>query len=319
MDILVLDVGNSFVKGYVYRYSPKAERLIKRVLPTSRKFDEIFQTCQNIVHTVQKDDVNLSGIIVSAFSDALVTENDKGETKIIFALDPGQENVSYNLPYTLTGYTSMFPNLYARLRCVHLHDSVRRALPVSAMIAAHLCDNRDWKHWDITHASNSGMWNQIKQQWLTSEYENIIDPEVVSCSAIVGEVEGIPVLVGGHDALFCCANKCQPYVVTGTWTIASLPQEQFQPDPDAETRVRWLRDPKGCLHKQINIKTPKVLTDDVFEKVAGFLKPTKQRVAVAGAFAHQMSDELALRGFHTEVGEALQHEETALYAKRSLQ
>lgn len=314
MDILVLDVGNSYIKGYVYRHSPETQILVDLKIPTPRRFDAIFETCWEIVSgVVNKEGVDLSGVIVSAFSDALVTENDEGETKIIFALDPGQENVSYNLPYTLTGYTSMFPNLYARLRCVHLHDSVRRALPVSAMVAAHLCDNRDWKHWDITHASNSGMWDQVKHRWLTSEYEDIIDPEVVPCSAVVGEVEGIPVLVGGHDALFCCANKCQSYVVTGTWTIASLPQGHFQPDPDAETRVRWLRDPKGCLHKQMNFKTPEVLTDDLYDKVAGFLK-SEQKIAVAGAFAHQMSYQLALRGFHTEVREALQHEETALFA-----
>ena len=125
-------------------------------------------------------------------------------------------------------------------------------------------------------------------------------------------------LVGGHDALFCCANKCQPYVVTGTWTIASLPQEQFQPDPDAEMRVRWLRDPNGCLHKQINLKTPEVLTDDLFDKVADFLKPAKQRIAVAGVFAPRMSDELNLRGLRTEISEKMQYEEASLYAKRSL-
>lgn len=213
----------------------------------------------------------------------------------------------------------MFPNVYARLRVATLHDKVRRALPVSAMIAAHLCQNTEWRHWDLTHASNSGMWDQVKGEWLTSEYKDIIHQEVVSPSTVVGEIGGTPVLVGGHDALFCCSNESQPFVITGTWTIASLPQAHFQPDPDAETHVRWLRDANGCLHKQINLKTPEVLTDKIFDKVSGFLMLTTQHVAVAGAFAQQMSNLLEMRGFQTNVRKQMQHEEAAFYAMRSLQ
>ena len=47
--------------------------------------------------------------------------------------------------------------------------------------------------------------------------------------------------------------------------------------------------------------------------------PTTESVVVAGAFAHQMSNLLEVRGFQTKVREQMQHEEAALYAMRGLQ
>ena len=319
MDVAVIDIGNSFTKAYMCQASRKGIEVLKESRKrTARSFDGIFAGVTDLLSEVEADGFYLSGIIFSGFSDAVVLHYVTGKYQLVFALDPGQQQTRFNLPYSRTGYTTLFPNLHERLRTAHLHGKIARALPVSAMVAARLCGNTAWKHWDITHASNSGMWDHISQKWITTEHSDIIDPHIVLPASVVGDYLHIPVMVGGHDTLFCCANTPKAYVTTGTWTIASQPQQAFSPDTDQETAVRWLCDAESRLHKQILFKTPETLEDLVFERVANFMDGCDVEIVVSGAFAKEMADRLK-QHFDITLVENLQYTEAAQYAWRHLQ
>ena len=326
MKVLILDIGCSNTKCFAYQGDADRVSLIewKQFRTQLNSIEEIVKDCEHIIDAfveIDKPDC----ILTTSFSDSVVAVNYTGGIKLHAPSDTCVSERELP-PYLETGYSKVFSGLFPRLHDLKNERSGRfntmlRALPVSAFISSVLCFNTEWKTWDWTHASNTGAWKQARQEWIPSEFGDLIPWETVSPAKIIGEREDIPVMLGGHDQMFITTNTTRAYVSTGTWTTVSVPQYIFLPDESERDKVRWLRDPSQTLHKQVCFKTPQELTEDVYNRIDAFLQrnmvETKE-IAVVGSFAHQMAAELKLRGFIPRVREFMQHEEAAKFALRHL-
>ena len=321
MKVLILDIGCSNTKCFAYQGDADRVSLIewKQFQTQLNSIEEIVKDCEYIIDAFVKID-KPDCILTTSFSDSVVAVDNRGDIKLHAPSDiciSGRELPSY----LETGYSNVFSGLFPRLHDLRKDRTLLRALPVSAFISSVLCFNTDWKTWDWTHASNTGAWKQARQEWIPSEFSDLFPSEAVSPAKIIGDRLDIPVMLGGHDQMFITANTTRAYVSTGTWTTVSVPQYIFLPDESEGAEVRWLRDPSQTLHKQVCFKTPKKLTEDVFNRIDAFLQKNMvetKEIAVVGSFAHQMAAELKLRDFIPRVREFMQHEEAAKFALRHL-
>jgi sugar (pentulose or hexulose) kinase len=326
MKVLILDIGCSNTKCFAYQGDADRVSLIewKQFRTQLNSIEEIVKDCEHIIDAFVEID-RPDCILTTSFSDSVVVVNHRGELTLHAPLDSCVSERALP-PYLETGYPTVFPGLLPRLHDLKNERSQQfknmdRALPVSAFISGMLCFNIDWKKWDWTHASNTGAWQQAHQEWIPSEFSDLIPWETVSPAKIIGEREDIPVMLGGHDQMFITARTIRAYVNTGTYTTVSVPQDIFSPRDDEKDSVRWLRDPSQTLHKQVCFKTPEVLTGGVYDHVARFLEKSTletKEIAVVGSFAHMMATELRNRGFTPRVREFMQHEEAAKFALRHL-
>ena len=326
MKVLILDIGCSNTKCFAYQGDGERVSLIewKQFSTQLNSIKEIVKDCEHIIDAFVKID-KPDCILTTSFSDSVVAVDNRGSIKLHAPSDACVSERELP-PYLETGYSKVFSGLFPRLHDLKNERSGRfntmlRALPISAFISSVLCFNTEWKTWDWTHASNTGAWKQSHQEWILSEFSHLFSSETVSPAKIIGEREDIPIMLGGHDQVFITANMTSAYVSTGTWTTASVPQYIFLPDESESDKVRWLRDPSQSLHKQICFKTPRKLTEDVFNRIDAFLQKNMvetKEIAVVGSFAHQMAAELQGRDFIPRVREFMQHEEAAKFALRHL-
>ena len=329
MKVLVLDIGCSNTKKLIYQQisDNKVLCLSKDVRPTPS--DRTGPNIENMVELcsefISGDWAKVDCIITTSFSNSVVVETTEGAALIHPPERDGSpaEDLLYDLPlYTETGYSTQFPHISQRLHNLEYGAKVeyKRRLPVSAYISSKLCDNNEWNIWDWTHASNSGNWNQEKQQWIPNPEINKIPIETVSPAYIIGCMGNTPVMVGGHDTLFISANDRRPYIYTGTYTTVSFPQAVFTPDKRVNEDVRWLLDPIQNLHEQLLLKTPSILNDNYFAKIIDFIGDYEDQIVVAGSFVHTIINTLNSRelGCSFIVHPHIQHAEAAKFALRHL-
>ncbi len=196
MDVLILDIGCSNTKSFVYRGNKDSVFLIwKEIVPTPTTAKDILTTCQDLVNTVLHEGYYLSGILTTSFSDSVMAETEAGKLVLHAPLDACGDVSREILSYMKTGYSSLFPTLHCRLNSLeNKYGPLRRALPVSGFVSAFLCGNTKWKKWDWTHASNTGIWSQTTREWINlgDRFSDLIPADTVSPGTIVGKMGHVP-------------------------------------------------------------------------------------------------------------------------------
>ena len=156
MDILVLDIGCSYTKAFVYRNNKVIEKWRLKTILTA---DGIMNASRKLVNRADAEGFEFSVVIPTSFSESVIVEDVEGNLELFGPTLPFEVANAPLPPYIATGYPSTFPGVGRILyHLISLEYPIRRALPVSAMISAQLAGNADWKFWDWTHASNTGIY-----------------------------------------------------------------------------------------------------------------------------------------------------------------
>ena len=275
MSTLIIDLGCSNLKFILYKGGDFDHFL---QVPTPQTVEDILhaisQRLQDGYYYIDEGEFRratpVSTIMIISFSDAVFYDTDDGMFHQLLPLDDIRQHPE--LPsYQETGNptNSQLPGIGNQL--LHIRDTVglkniRKILPPSLFIAAHLTGNTEWKRWDITHASNSGMWDYTRGKWhqaMETFFEaGIIDEEVVKPSEVLWHARetGYPeikFLCGGHDTVFANAldipYSTKPYISCGTWVTASAESEFRKLDPRHSSR--FVIAPNGTTLHQLCFKS----------------------------------------------------------------
>ena len=273
---LIIDLGHSFTKCFIHSekeslfYQGKTSNSIHGILRALRR--QLLKTecyLHYIAHGESYDRMlPIDRVIVISFSDAVIYEKTDGSfhrLDYIHSVPVHPECPPYQLTGKPTNSTlNSIANYLLHLRDTVGLENIKRILPPSAFIIAQLAGVSDWKTWDITHASNSGMWDYEKARWHTAMQQfidaGVIDEKVATCNTVVSESpSGVKYLLGGHDSTFVNANdvpySTKPYLSLGTWTTASA-ESEFR-KLDRHHPSRFVIAPNGTILHQLCIESSK--------------------------------------------------------------
>ena len=278
MKIQVFDLGNTYIKCDIWDIEggrdPKL--LYNHHTPTSKDMKQNLEVCQNAYNHNEKD-----AVIVISMSDSVVYESPEGQYRWIPAGEPTHPYARRETlpPYRETGkpHAEVLQGVFNQLRMVMTQVNLRgfskmRILPMSGAVASYLAGDKSFKNWDITHASNSGVFNyQIKNP--TDErfpkrgwhycIEDIIDAGIISEAIlpshhVLHARDGTPILLGGHDTTFVnglhTPYTTKPYISCGTWLTVSV-EASLRPDWKDEG-ARYVVAPNGAVLKQLCFPSP---------------------------------------------------------------
>lgn len=276
MKIQVFDVGNTFTKDTCFEIKDGGDSLDSRCVTSGKRATlpnmlDTFHLLDRVLDENQPD----AAIFLSMSDNITLLQNSTAVW--IPASEPRHPYAPPETrpPFAQTG-TSPFSswqgitNTLALARRMITGFTRVRVLPVSAACAAHLAGENYFNTWDITHASNSGIFSfQIpspdprypQSGWHPYAYEYIergwINKDIVKCNyPLKHKKTGIPLLIGGHDSTFANANdipfSTKAYISLGSWMTASV-ESSVRPDwVDAEENdERYLIAPNGSILKQI--------------------------------------------------------------------
>lgn len=337
MRTLIIDIGCSYTKCFIHSekeallYQVKTPNTILGMLRTLRQ--QLIKTecyLHYIAHEESHDRMlPIDRVMVISFSDAVFYEKTDGS---FYQLDysnlvPAHPECP---PYQITGKPTNSTLKSIANQMLHLRDTVgleniKRILPPSAFIVAQLAGVSAWKTWDLTHASNSGMWDYEKARWHTAMQQfidaGVIDEKVAACNAAVSEFPaGVKYLLGGHDSTFVNANdvpySTKPYLSLGTWTTASAESEFRKLDQHHPSR--FVIAPNGTILHQLCIQSSK----HSLQQGLKFLerKQLSAPVKVFGGWAKEVVPQLKSDTLKFECVDPTEHsflhEQAAIYAQR---
>ncbi len=320
--ILILDIGNSKTKCYVFGIKSESEvvEVHAEVKSTNRGHPwDLVDTCRNMILSATKTHQPQYGMI-TAFGDAFVYYDPENNSRprFVFA-DEAVETPKinsygrYGFPtgnISITGVTSLRKKHGAEWKNI---------VPVNIAIGAALCNEDDFRSWDFTQASASGDFNFFDRT------------ELLTCKPYdwIGHFSGMPILAGGLDNAFLDTIEQTPYIVAGTWLVVSAIRETF--DPTADRRrggVRWLLSGEGRYLAQTVRRSQRPLTDGVAQRIIDDLElmmdsdEIPRQIRVFGAYSKELFQKLKENqcdrfDFHFKsYGE--QHRSAAIYVARKM-
>ena len=273
MKVLILDVGNSKCKVYVFDVrlqaidADKAACISEITRPTPRSCPtELINSCRTLVSNAIGDHSPDVGM-VTAFGDAFIDTKPRAH-KFVFADEPAPDLPPY--AYVRTGFAAGTQLTSIRkLRQKH-KAKYNHILPPNLYIVTQLTGNKAWKEWDWVQASISGEYDLVKDQWIVEGAPSVCDP----CRE-VGSFEGMPLLAGGLDNAFINTASLQPYVIAGTWLVLGQPYKTFCPTREQEkSGIRWVLDGNRLYNAQRVRKVSNPITDRAVSQVIDDLRVT---------------------------------------------
>ena len=350
MKILVLDVGNSKTKCYVFdidterKYYQTVDCIWSDQIQTPRCHPwDLLDACRVLLSEGVRCYKPEAGIITS-FGDAFILNSQR---KYVFADEPADAVPEY--AYAIDGWPRNIQ--LSGIRALKAKHAVKwdDMYSINGWITTQLCyrpSDDPWHAWDITQASISACFNFQTQKWVANGDEEY--PHIIPSSKQVGKFEGMPLLAGGLDNAFIDTTNPDPYIIAGTWLVIgniAMPKKgkvkkKHWTQAAREAGVRWLLSGNGNYHKQIVRKvsnpitvseTEQILTDlDVLgvEPTLTGNRPeskkwfTPARVRVFGGYGSELADMLTekTRRFHFYTPsqtpnrpDLYQHEQTAHY------
>ena len=304
MKILVLDIGNSKTKCYVFEVdNPYGLPIPKEV----NLLDESYQDTNRGHPWDMADDIRVmlntaiaeNGTpdygIITAFGDAFVHYDpaNNGRPRFVFADEFAP------LPSESLYHQAGFPegNIeitgVRALRLKHLADW-KDILPVNVAMGRELGGNACWWHWDLTQASATGAYHQTIREWLDNN-----SLSVCQSHSEIGIFKNMPLLAGGMDNAFLDTSEQTPYIVAGTWLVVSTIHDTFEP---TETRrkhgIRWFISANGRYLAQTVRRSARPLTDEWVHQVfsdfqaMGIGGESYQKIRVFGAYSKDLCRKL---------------------------
>ena len=295
MRVLILDVGNSKCKVYVFDmqlqaiYADKAQCVYEITRPTPRSSPkELVNTCRTLVSNAIGDHSPDVGM-VTAFGDAFIDTMYEYH-KFVFADEPAPDLPPY--AYARTGFAEGTQlTSIRRLRKKYKGTKYDHILPPNLYVATQLTGNTDWKQWDWVQAAISGEYDLVKDQWIVEDAFPVCAP-----CRVVGYFEGMPLLAGGLDNAFINNDSMQPYVIAGTWLVLGQPFKEFRPTQEQEKAgIRWVLDGNRLYNAQRVRKVSNPITDAEVSQIIDDLcltgaVPTKTPVLTAKSWGGKDAD-----------------------------
>lgn len=274
MKVLVLDIGNSKTKCFVFdidvsrKYYQQIDCIHEDWVQTPRGHPwDLTDVCRVLmsqaIGAYQPD-----AAMITSFGDAFVLRSKRQFVHADEPADPIQgkyhrdgwpENIQ------ITGIRALRAKHAAQWSDMHT---------INGWVAKELCHRAgdDPHHaWDQTHASVSGCYDLRKQKWL---YEDA--PVVIPSHKVVGKFEGVPILAGGMDNGFLDTANEDPYIIAGTWLVmgakaktdahGKVLRSEWSNTFSAQG-VRWIITGNGNYHKQFVKKVSNPITTHEIDQI----------------------------------------------------
>lgn len=328
MQILVLDIGCSFTKGYLF--NPDIEIVAEYKIPTDMSTPDTFE--KGVREVISKfDNYTYQAIFPLSFGEGVIYNNTVYEPT---------HNKSYITSdnYCQVGTaTDVERDIGSAFQSLLTFESYTDgpALPVSTYIASRLV-NKEIYTWELTHAGNSGMLNIPQRRWAVERLKKYkcsplpFSTEFMSSATIVGKTEnGVIVFGGGHDHSCISVFNPKPIIIAGTWVVISLPEIAFLPRPDEKARgIRWTITANGSFHKQLVKRVSNPITLQDMKYILSILElmqvHDQSEILVIGGYGEILAPEMNELGSPFNFvappdAEVYQHKQTAKYAFRALE
>ena len=266
MRTLILDIGCSKTKFNFYEYDRRIDGmemvLDTPFLPDKEMITDLKQSFADWV-APKKPDL----ILPISYSDSIwyLTKDNEIDTIPVHADIEKQKVVP---PYFVSGKPKNSELLSMAHQLMYLKnrvglDNIKTILPTSTFVAAQLTGQEHWNTWDITHASNSGMWDYKNAQWAPHMKPfieaGLINHNVVYPGTTLHAQPNQKWLVGGHDSVFAVANETpystKPYLSFGTWITASV--EGWFKKRNKNSQTRFVIAPNGTILEQLCFRAKK--------------------------------------------------------------
>ncbi|MXV76940.1 hypothetical protein F4083_10825 [Candidatus Poribacteria bacterium] len=328
MQILILDIGCSFTKCYLFKDTLEIVDEFK--VTTDISSPETLEACVREVLS-KFDKHTYQAIFPLSFGEGVIYNN------IIYEPTHNRESLIDN-KYEQTGTpTDIKRDIGSAFQSLLTFPSYSDgpALPVSTYIASRLAGVRI-NTWELTHAGNSGMLNISQRQWFVELLKKHkcqplpFSTEFISPAIIVGKTEkGVSIFAGGHDHSCISVFDPKPIIIAGTWVVISFPEIVFLPRQEEKVAgIRWAITANGGFHKQVVKKVSNPITLSDMDYIVSIYKrmrvPEKSEVYVIGGYGEKLAPELDKLDspYHFVAppeSEVYQHRQTAKYAFRALE
>ena len=305
MRVLILDIGNSKTKCYVFDVDnpyglsvPKENRLLyEDHQDTNRGHPwDMTHDLRTMLNRAMKDGRPDYGIL-TAFGDAFIYYDPKnnGRPRFVFADAEVTCSVEPVTEYPIGGFP--LGNIEIQGVCaLRLSEGAawEHILPVNVAIGRELGGNANWWHWDITQASATGNFRQVPREWANPHQPSVCQPHDE-----VGMFKGMPLLAGGIDNAFLDTPEQTPYIVAGTWLVVSTIHETFTPtETQRQHGIRWYISGNGRYLAQTVRRSERPLTEARCHKIIsdlqamGYGGDTPQKIRVLGSYSKDLCKKL---------------------------
>lgn len=324
--ILVVNIGNSFTKCFIYEVSRndlgniRADEIHqeKKVTPRGSPYD-LRDRVRNLVYDASEAHHPDCGII-TAFGDAFIHFDPKENCRPQFVFADEEIGPRGQLFYEKCG----FPDSdYIGIKSVHSLRFAKQSewidmVPVNAYIASELTNpspmecSRDHvfaskRNWDITQASATGDYDFTKQNWIWPGYPRNKPLPIYDSHEVFGTLEckkmlpndpdrfpSYPLMIGGLDNAFLDTTEQTPYIVAGTWLVVSAIMDTFEPTyVRGHHGVRWLLSGNRRYLAQTVRKITNVSVEDVEHifrslQTLGLGGDQHQKIRVLGGWSREL-------------------------------
>ena len=310
MKIMVIDVGNTHLKCDIWHVADGIDNklLYSNHNRTSRHMPDNLELIRTYYNHNEKD-----AVIILSMGDSVVYETVPGKIEWL-PYDTQTHEYAHNIdlpPFAESGVPrgQDLQGSFQQIMMLRLRPDVKRILPMSAFIAAWLAEYHDFANWDITQASNSGLYNYQTGKWqdCIGEFlrKGIIGEKIDKSNRMLIDPYGIPIFIGGHDSTFANATdlpySTKPYVSCGTWTTVSVENKLSRNWRDRGQR--YVIAPNGtileqlCFKSESKLETAKRIIDFLDKKFAGI---EKRPIGVFGTWRKDLQSILAMERSYLE-------------------
>ena len=343
MNILILDIGNTNTKCYVFdveqvNTEPKhsATPIYEEHQRTNRgqPWDLVDTTRNMLIRAIksQKPDIGM----ITAFGDAFVEYRPSVNHRPRFVFADEEVPFVKPLDYQIAG----FPDGNIEITGVHALRIKHQAkweniIPVNVYVGAELCRKEGWRNWDITQASATGDYNIPNGDWISGgipvcqPYDQIgifkDNPISVRTAPAFQEM---PLLAGGLDNAFLDTTEQTPYIVAGTWLVVSTIHDDFNPtETQRQHGVRWFVSGNGRYLAQTVRRSTRPLSQELPQQIFSDLQAMGlgggdyQKIRVLGSYSKELVKKLnavAVENYFDfqfqDYGE--QHKQAAIYVHK---
>lgn len=326
-NILVLDVGNSNTKCFIYQVdriggAPRGVNYEATPIYEDRERTnrghpwDLVDTCRCLLARAIKAHAPKYGML-TAFGDAFVyyDPNQNKRPRFVFADESVPDDLKDDLGIDYE--TAGFPTGTIEITGVRALRTKHKAawesiVPVNVFLGAELCRKEGWRvgkpnpYWDITQASATGDYNIPNGDWVSdgipvcqpSDEIGVFKDHPIAVRTAPAFRE-MTLLTGGLDNAFLDTTEQTPYIIAGTWLVVSTIHDEFRPtETQRQHGVRWFISGNGRYLAQTVRRSVKPISVELPEQIFADLQTMGigggdyQKIRVTGAYAKELTAKL---------------------------
>lgn len=320
-NILILDVGNSNTKCFIYQVDRidgvprgvdyEATRIYEDQERTNRGHPwDLVDTCRCLLARAIKAHAPKYGML-TAFGDAFVyyDPNQNKRPRFVFADEPVPDDITDDpgIDYETAGFPTGTIEITGvrALRAKH-KAAWESIVPVNVFLATELCRKEAWRNWDITQASATGDYNISNGDWVSDgipvcqpDDEIGIFKDHPIAVRTAPAFQEMTLLAGGVNNAFLDTTEQTPCIVAGTWLVVCTIHDEFRPtEAQRQHGVRWFISGNGRYLAQTIRRSVKPISVELPEQIFGDLQTMGigggdyQKIRITGAYAKELTAKL---------------------------